>query len=259
MDYTQCESIVSTKWVAIPVVGMVDDTDESGKTEVRVNVRTTEQRRDRWKQFADEHQETRYMSDLIHRAVREYIQRHEGDGPRHGAGTDHGGGLDDETATALRNGLTAVQDVADRLDELERAVNGIDSRLARVEQHAVPDDDDVTASEIVSSLPPFRPETDHWQSAREFADTFPDDTVNAAWSGTVESVAEYHDVTEETVKMTLSHIVDTPAVEPGVVDGTTRYWSERSDVMNVLVRESQAPIPDHLLESAKKYGMGGDE
>ncbi len=230
-------------------------------TEVRVNVRTTEQKRDRWKEFASEHNETRYMSDLIHKAIHEYIKRNTGDsggGRHHGAGTDHGGGLDNETATALQNGLTAVGDVADRLDELERAVKGIDSRLARVEQHTVPDDDDVTASEMVSSLPPFRPESDHWQSAREFADTF-SDAVDAAWPGTVEAVAEYHDVTEETVKMTLSHIVDTPAVETGVVDGTTRYWSERSDVMNVLVRESQAPIPDHLLESAKKYGMGGDE
>ncbi len=222
---------------------MVDDTDESSETEVRVNVRTTEQRRDRWKQFADEHQETRYMSDLIHRAVREYIQRHEGDGPRHGA-TDHGGGLDDETATAL---TTAVDGMDDRLDTVVEALQSIDTRLKQVEEHTTPDDDDVTATEVVEALPPFRPNTDEWQEAQSFTEQYPFD---AAWRGTPDAVADHLGVSEDRVAYTLSHVEDTPAVETGVVDGTKRYWStQRSQVGNLIQEEANPEIPEHLREA----------
>lgn len=223
---------------------MVDDTDESDETEVRVNVRTTETRRDRWKEFADEHQETRYMSDLIHRAVREYIQRHEGDGPRHGA-TDHGGGLDDETATAL---TTAVDGMDDRLNTVVDALQSIDNRLEQVEKHTAPDDDDVTATEIVAALPPFRPHTDEWSEARSFTEQYP---VDAAWSGTPDAVADTLGVSEDRVAYTLSHVEDTPAVETGVVDGTKRYWStQRSQVSNLIQEEVNPPIPEYLREAA---------
>jgi hypothetical protein len=222
-----------------------DDTDESSETEVRVNVRTTKQRRDRWKEFADEHQETRYMSDLIHRAVREYIQRHEGDSDsgRHHA-TDHGGGLDDETATAL---TTAVDGMDERLNTVVDALQSIDNRLERVEKHTTPDDDDVTATEIVAALPPFRPHTDEWQEARSFTEQYP---VDAAWSGTPDDVADHLGVSEDRVAQTLSHVEDTPAVETGVVDGTTVYWStQRSQVSNLIQEEVNPPIPEHLREA----------
>jgi uncharacterized protein YukE len=223
-----------------------DDTDESSETEVRVNVRTTKQRRDRWKEFADEHQETRYMSDLIHRAVREYIQRHEGDsdsGRHHGA-TDHGGGLDDETATAL---TTAVDGMDERLNTVVEALQSIDNRLEQVEEHTAPEDDDVTATEIVGALPPFRPHTEAWETARSFMETYPFD---AAWRGTPDAVADHLDVSEDRVAHTLSHVEDTPDVETGVVDGTKRYWSaQRSRVSNLIEKEVNPPISEHLREA----------
>lgn len=222
---------------------MVDDTDES--TQVRVNVRTTEQRRDRWKAFASDHSETRYMSDLIHTAVAQYIDRHEGDGPRHGDASN--GGLDDETATALLDGLNAVDDVDDRLDEVVDVLQDIDDRLRDVERFTAPDDD-VTATEVVESLPPARPQSDWWKGsfAAEGQDA-------VAWEGTAEDVADYLGVSERAVGEMLVHVEDTPAVETGVVDGTKRYWSpDKSQLPNPRgdeePQEVNPPIPDHLLD-----------
>jgi hypothetical protein len=190
-------------------------------SKVRVNVRTTEQRRDKWKQFADEHGQVRSMSGLIHTAVAQYIDRHEGDTPRQKGGTRHGsGGLDDETLDSLVGGL---DDVGDRLDSVVDTLQSIDSRLGQVEAHAVPDDD-VTATEIVESLPPAKPQTRAHTKAEESPQTSPVQN-RVAWRGTAEALAEHHGVTEETVRDVLSHVEDTPAVEVGVVNGQTRWWS----------------------------------
>ncbi len=192
--------------------------------EVRVNVRTTEQRRDKWKQFASDHEQVRSMSGLIHTAVAQYIDRHEGDTLRQKGGTRHGsGGLDDETLDSLVDGLDAVDDVDDRLDSVVDTLQSIDSRLEQVEAHATPDDD-LSATEVVRSLPPAKPQTEGHIKALESPRTSSvQDEV--AWRGTAEALAEHHGVTEETVKAELSHVEDTPAVEVGVVNGQTRWWS----------------------------------
>lgn len=191
--------------------------------EVRVNVRTTEQRRDKWKQFASDHEQVRSMSGLIHTAVAQYIDRHEGDTPRQKGGTRHGSGLDDETASALLDSLDAVDDVDDRLDSVVDALQSIDSRLEQVEAHATPDDD-LSATAVVRSLPPAKPQTEGHIQALESPQTSPvQDEV--AWRGTAEALAEHHGVSQETVKAVLSHVEDTPAVEMGVVGGQTVWWS----------------------------------
>ncbi len=189
--------------------------------EVRVNVRTTEQRRDKWKQFASDHEQVRSMSGLIHTAVAQYIDRHEGDTPRQKGGTRHGsGGLDDETLDSLVGGL---DDVGDRLDSVVDTLQSIDSRLEQVEAHATPDDD-LSATAVVRSLPPAKPQTEGHIKAEESPQTSPVQN-RVAWRGTAEALAEHHGVTEETVRDVLSHVEDTPAVEMGVVGGQARWWS----------------------------------
>lgn len=192
-------------------------------SKVRVNVRTTEQRRDKWKQFASDHEQVRSMSGLIHTAVHQYIARHEGDTPRHSGGTPRGSGLDDETTSALLDGLDAVDDVDDRLDSVVDTLQSIDSRLEQVEAHATPDDD-LSATEVVRSLPPAKPQTDGHTRALEDPRTSAAQS-QVAWRGTAKALAEHHGVAEEAVKAVLSHVEDTPAVEMGVVNGQTVWWS----------------------------------
>jgi len=223
--------VVITKGVPFHVRDVTDDGDNS-PTEVRVNIRTTEEKRSRWKAYADENDDVSHVTQLIHRGVSEYISRREnGVTAAHGGQANDGGSLDDETVDRLTDALSTVEKFDRQFDEILTAVDQLDDRLTTVESHVTPDDDaELDVSTVVASLPHARPESDAWDvSVGGFGPhTNGDGEVRplVAWDGTIEAVADYHDADEGRIEQMLDYASESGGpVETGVVDGETRYWA----------------------------------
>jgi len=204
---------------------MGDDSNE-----VRINVRTTENRRSQWKEYADENEDVDSMSHLIHRAVSEYTSRG-------GDVSVHGGGDDDSIASEA---------VIHRLDTLVSAVESLNDRFTEFDDRLSHIADgvnvtvDVEAADVIKALPPAEPYTSGWRAVQGVLDPDDDDPLSpVAWEGTVEALVEYFsdfpdEVSESRIQEVLAQAVDTDIVESAVVDGQTRYYSpEKSAVADV--------------------------
>lgn len=196
-------------------------------TEVRVNIRTTEERRESWKEYAATNDDVDSMSHLIHRAVAQYTAR---GGDTHGGQSADGAAVDavmrqlDSLATAVDDVATTVDDINERLDAVEEEIG-----ITR----------DVEAADVVRALPPAEPQSDDWTAMRQGMPDEDDPSSPVAWDGTVTAVADHlsdatSSVSEEQIGDMLNRLKDTPAVKSAVVEGRMRYFSpEKSAAVEV--------------------------
>jgi len=190
--------------------------DMGDHTEVQVNVRTTEQRREQWKKYAAENEDVEHMTHLIHRGVSEYIARHSDESQTDAVG-ESGVSAGDGDAV-----LQQLDDVADTLGTLSDSLVSLDKRLSTVEGHVAPSTE-IDAGDVVKALPPHRPDDKSWSIARrEYGG---DDVV---WQGTIQALADHFDARKDRVRDAIDRMEKTPIkIHREVRGGTARYWSDK--------------------------------
>lgn len=199
--------------------------EKSEDDTVRVNVRADRKTRSEWKDFADEHGGTKNLRHLVHRGVETYITRNENGGGEMAA--LEGSALGDDQLddiTERLDELTAMVDseVVTQLSELDHRLSELESEVTKVS----PDEPQVDSKDVVTALPPAKPQSSKWEKAQKLNPTDPrDSSTNIAWSGTIASVATVLGCTTDRARELLSLVDDTGIVESAVVDGSLSYWS----------------------------------
>jgi len=226
---------MKTKWVArepSPMPRRTDPADDS--EEVRVNVRTTADKRAKWKAYAAENDDVEHLTHLIDRGVTEYITRHQGDLDPHAVrfdsrGTNSGSDVVSEAA------LDRLDDVGDAVAAINDRVQNMDSRLEAVENEVV-DEDGALPQRILEQLPHAKPGTADWQRARR---NFPTDGPESiVLSGRAEDIAEHFNIDVSRVERILKQLDEAPVdLRSAEVDGETRWWAPHESVAGNVVEQ----------------------
>jgi predicted transcriptional regulator len=195
--------------------------------EAQINLRVTEETKEKWDSFAKESRRVDGRSDLIRRSVTAYIARY----------TDGSVGLDQEARAFPENIDERLAAIEDDLSEVTTTVDHIDDGVAFIERRVVEDDEDTSFSDqLMRVVPPAKPTTEDWAELREKYASHPMGEP-IVWEGTVEAITEAlgvdnenTDIADESlVKQSLDALArqEDPSLKTDVVDGERRYWGER--------------------------------
>ena len=147
-----------------------EELDGDADEDVRVNVRTTREKRAEWKKFATEADigQVDNLTDLVHRALGEFIARHEGDGdPYEVEATDGTTETTETDDTSQSVDFDAIRDaLSDRDDRVKTQLDVLNERLSAIEEELTGQSEPDVAAKAVRRLPPERPETDAWEAAK---------------------------------------------------------------------------------------------
>jgi len=191
----------------------------------QLNVRVTEDQKERWDTFAEESRSVGGVSDLVRRAVHAYIEAQ-----------------GDPTTVAPNAGVdgTIPENLSERLASIEDQLGGIATTVERtdesvgfIERKMVEPDTETTdfTHKLMGAIPPKEPGSREWRKARDRHEDRPD-TPSVAWEGTIDAIADVTDSDPTLVEQSLDALVGQSDhtevdIQTANVDGEKRYYADR--------------------------------
>lgn len=184
---------------------------------VRVNAEVSKEKREKWKEYAQEEPNADgNLSRLIRYSVEKEIARDES--PDNGANEEV---------------LTKIGELGTQLSEISERIGSLEARMSRVEEMAreEPEIGEVTG-ELFDLLPQIEPGTEEWKRKDRDLHQELEHTESESirqkylgWNGTVDSLSEALDESEYVVRKALEKLqTDTHLVRSTEHDGETRFY-----------------------------------
>lgn len=197
----------------------------------QINLRVTENRKERWSEFAEESRAVEGTSDLIRKAVTAFVES--GGDPTAVATSMEGSQADvpenlSERLATIEDELSDVSSTVDRIDE---STGFIERKVVESES----DDEPTLSDALMRRLPPAKPTSDRWNELRERHSSTPVGEP-IVWEGSVDGFydtleGDYPQVDRDLIMQSLESLQRNPNsdvnLETAIVDEEKRYWVER--------------------------------